>query len=103
MRIIFDDAVLNELVEQAAHYAEVDPALAVRFLDACEACFVFLKDNSGVGSARAFEDARLKDVRMWRVKGFEKHLVFYVPVAEGIKILHLVHSAVDYNRVFENE
>ena len=40
---------------------------------------------------------------MWRVKGFEKHLVFYVPVERGIKILHIIHSAVDYNRVFEND
>jgi toxin ParE1/3/4 len=103
MRIIFDDAVLEELVEQSAYYAEVDAALAGRFLDACDACFEFLKNNVEVGSARTFEDIRLKDVRMWRVKGFEKHLVFYLPIEEGIRLLHVVHSAVDYNRAFEDD
>jgi hypothetical protein len=40
---------------------------------------------------------------MWRIKNFEKYLVFYVPLDRGVRILHVIHSAVDYNRVFEDE
>jgi len=31
------------------------------------------------------------------------YLVFYVPTESGIKILHVLHSATDYNRAFEDE
>lgn len=40
---------------------------------------------------------------MWRVKGYEKYLIFYQPLENGVKILHVLHSATDYNRAFENE
>lgn len=65
--------------------------------------FRFLAANRHVGVEREFESSALSRVRMWRVRNFEKYLVFYVPTETGIKILHLLHSARDYNRVFDNE
>ncbi len=40
---------------------------------------------------------------MWRVKGFEKYLIFYQPQTDGVKILHIVHGAQNYNLLFEEE
>ena len=37
-------------------------------------------------------DARLADVRVWRISGFEKHLIFYRPYREGVEILDVIHS-----------
>jgi toxin ParE1/3/4 len=103
MKILYNDSVEGELVEQATYYADIDTDLALRFLDACNSSFRFLLENPYVGSLRNFEINKLTGVRMWRVKGFEKHLIFYYPDDRGVTILHVVHSAVDYNRVFEND
>ena len=38
---------------------------------------------------------RLAGVRVWRVSGFEKHLIFYRPNPEGVEILDVIHGARD--------
>ena len=40
---------------------------------------------------------------MVQVKDFRKYLVFYFATDEEIRILHVIHSAMDYNRVFDEE
>jgi hypothetical protein len=39
---------------------------------------------------------------MWRVKDFEKYLIFYQPLSDGIKILHVVHGARNFDLLFES-
>jgi toxin ParE1/3/4 len=72
-------------------------------LDACDATFRFLAANRYVGAEKSFSNTELRDVRMWRVKGFEKHLVFYKPIEDGVRILHVVHSARDWTSLFDDE
>lgn len=103
MKVTYADGVFEELVSLSFYLAETDEETAHRFLDACDQTFLFLADNRFIGSLRKFESVKLKEVRMWRVKGFEKYLVFYEPQGDGVKILHILHSAQDYNRVFEDE
>ena len=40
-------------------------------------------------------DARLADIRVWRISGFEKHLIFYRPCPKGVEILDVIHGARD--------
>ena len=103
MKVNYADGVFEELVSLSFYLAETDEDVAQKFLDACDKTFVFLAENPFVGSLRNFKKAELSEVRMWRVKGFEKYLIFYKPLNYGIKILHVLHSATDYNRAFEND
>ncbi len=103
MRVTYADGVFEELVSLSFYIAEDDEAAAQRFLDACDETFRFLAGNRLIGSVRRFKSVNLAETRMWRVKGFEKYLIFYQPVTDGVKILHIIHSAMDYNRVFEDE
>ena len=102
MTVSYADGVLEELVSLSFYIAEQDEDAAQRFLDACDETFRFLADNRFVGSERKFSSLKLSDVRMWRVNSFEKYLVFYQPLSDGIKILHVVHSARNYNLLFES-
>ena len=102
MRIVHGKDVFEELVNLSFHIAQDNEDAAQRFLAACDKTFKFLANNKNVGTTRTFRDSSLKDVRMWRVKGFEKYLVFYQPLLDGIKILHVVHSARNYNLLFED-
>jgi toxin ParE1/3/4 len=102
MKVTHADGVIEDLISLSFYLAESDEELANRFLDACDSTFHFLASNRFVGSLREFENEQLLDVRMWRVKGFEENLIFYLPSADGVKILHVIHSSRDYFRILEN-
>lgn len=103
MKVTYDDRVFEELVSLSAYLADINEDLAHAFLNACDSTFLFLASNPNIGSLRAFNDPRLFNVRMWRVKGYEKYLIFYVATTAGIRVLHVLHSSTDYNRAFEDE
>ena len=103
MRVRYADGVFEELVSLSFYIAEQDEDAAQRFLDACDETFRFLADNRFVGSERQFSSLKLSEVRMWRVAGFEKYLIFYHPLGDGVKILHVIHSRRNYKRIFEDE
>lgn len=101
--VLYADGVFEDLVELSAYLAESSEARAQTFLDACDDTFRFLAANPYIGSPRKFYDPALSALRMWRVKGFEKYLIFYTVSADDIKILHVFHSATDYSRMFGDE
>ena len=103
MTVTYDEGVFEELVNLSAYLAEQNEDIAQSFLDACDVTFRFLATNPHVGAEREFENSALSRVRMWRVRNFEKYLVFYIPIETGVKILHILHSARDYNRIFDDE
>jgi toxin ParE1/3/4 len=103
MKVTYGEGVFEELVNLSVYLADVDESLAHAFLDACDATFQFLASNKFIGSVREFGSKELIAIRMWRVKAFEKYLIFYVPTETGIKVLHVLHSSIDYNRFFEGD
>jgi toxin ParE1/3/4 len=40
---------------------------------------------------------------MWRVRGFDRHLIFYRPIADGIEVNRILHSSRDVAAVLEQE
>lgn len=101
MKVTYDEGVFEELVNLSAYLAEETEDIAHRFLNSCDVTFRFLASNPHVGVQRKFDDPALSDVRMWRVRDFNKYLIFYIPAEAGVKILHIVHSARDYTRLFD--
>ena len=99
--IKYAHGVFDELTEIATYLAQYDEAIAERFLDSCETSFELLETFPEIGSPRRFEDPELASIRMSLVKGFDDYLIFYVPVSEGVRILHVMHSALDYNRMVD--
>ncbi len=103
MRVFNGDEVFEELLNISAYIAAENEAAAHNFLNACDETFLFLANNSNIGTIRHFENSLLKNVRMWRVKGFEKYLIFYQPTIEGVTILHIVHGSRDLPNLFGEE
>lgn len=91
----------DELADISAYLAQYNEATAERFLDNCEESFGLLEKFPEIGSPRRFEDPELASIRMSLVKGFDDYLIFYVPIADGVRILHVIHSALDYNRIVD--
>lgn len=90
---------MTDLVETAFYITEDDPELPDRFLDAFEEKLEDIRRTPKIGSISRFRD--WLNVRMWFVRGFRKSLIFYTENADEIVILHVVHSARDYNRFFD--
>lgn len=84
---------MQAIVERASYIGVDSPASAERFLLATEATFQQLDEMSGMGHRYRTKNRRLRDLRVWAVKGFPNHLIFYRPAADGIEIVHLLHGA----------
>ncbi len=94
----------TDLDDQAAYLArEASLEVALRFYDAAAATFEELARMPGLGERRPTADPRLEGLRVGRIRGFEKHLIFYRPVADGIEIVRVLHGARDIDRLLESE
>ena len=85
----------QDIIELALHIASDNLNAAERFVDAVEAAFDFLAENPKEGSSREFINSRLKGLRMWPIRNFERYLIFYRPAKDHIEIVRVFHSARD--------
>jgi toxin ParE1/3/4 len=99
--IKFADGVFDELAAISSYFAGYNEAMAERFINSCDTSFEQLEKFPEIGSPRRFEDPELAEIRMWIVKGFDDYLIFYVPLTGGVRILHVIHSALDYHRIVD--
>jgi toxin ParE1/3/4 len=53
-----------------------------------------------IGASRMFRNPRYAYVRIWRVKGFERYLIFYRPLNDGIEVLRVIHGARNVEELF---
>lgn len=93
----------QDLVEQALYIAEASPEAADRFVDAIENSLATLADMPEMGAPRDFNNVVLLGIRMWPVKGFEKHLIFYRPVEGGIEVIRVLHAARDLESLMNQD
>jgi toxin ParE1/3/4 len=93
---------IKDLADIAVYLAEEGGSdnLAFRFLDAAEATFEQLAAMPEMGVARRYRDPELEGVRMWRITGFESHLIFYRPTENGVEIIRVIHGKRDIEDLF---
>jgi toxin ParE1/3/4 len=101
--ILRRDAALHDLIDLAYYIALDNVAAAYQFLDRAEESFRELERMPLMGSTREFQDPTLAGIRMWRVKGFRKHLIFYRPIDGGVEIIRVLHNARDIAGLFSED
>jgi toxin ParE1/3/4 len=74
---------------------------ADRFLASAHATFKALARMPGMGRPRHFSPAWLRDLRSFRVQGFENYLIFYRPITDGVEVFHVLHGARDLESSLE--
>ena len=73
-------AARRDLIEHYVYLAEnADEETADRFLTEAEQTFVELARRPEMGAPLTLRDPRLQGMCKWRVRDFEKFLIFYVP------------------------
>lgn len=99
-KLILDPHVEDELWGIWYFIAQDNPDAATRVIDAAYETFKMLAANPGLGRPLRFRSPRLRDVRSWRITGFENYLIFYRRVDDGIQVNHVYHGARDIEALF---
>lgn len=94
------DSDLDQQADYLAQEAGIDTAL--RFYDAARVTFEHIAQMPGLGESRDSADVRLTGLRVWRIEGFERHLIFYRPGPNGIEIVRVLHGARDVDRILDD-
>ena len=94
----------RDLDDQAYYYATVATSdLGHRFLVAAHDTFALLAAQPNIGWHSRLKHPALKTLRVFRVKGFEKLLVLYLPLLDGVEILRVVHGSRDLEALLRRE
>lgn len=89
----------RDVAELASYLGEQDPAVAIRFLDAVEATVALLAEVPDMGLLCQFDSPKAEGLRVWPVRGFKNHLVFYREIPGGISIIRVLHGARNIERL----
>ena len=100
-RIHSRPGVDDDVLELAEFLIEQSEDTARRFVDAVQKTLKELAGMPGMGSRKEFADPALAQVRSWRVEGFPNHLIYYIPMVDGIDVLAILHGARDVERELE--
>jgi toxin ParE1/3/4 len=49
-----------------------------------------------IGAPLILRPPELAELRKWRVKDFDNHLIFYLPRPDGVSIVRELHAAGDW-------
>ena len=91
-------AARRDLAEHFGYLAEhTDMATAEKFLSHAEESFDALSVQPLLGTTLQLRHPDLDGVRKWHVKNFENILIFYLPRADGLSIVRVLHAARDWS------
>jgi toxin ParE1/3/4 len=82
-------------LDQHAYYLAKQATAEVghRFLVAAHDTFALLATQPGIGWHFRFKNPLLSSLRVFRVAGFKKMLVVYLPIDSGVEIVRVIHGS----------
>ena len=84
----------QDIDEQAYYFAiEASPEVGHRFLLSVHETFQLLATQPEMGWAARWKTPELASLRVFRVTGFEKMLILYLPLPDGVEILRVIHAS----------
>ncbi len=99
-RVIKRASAKQDLKGQAAFIGKESPHSAQRFLEAAEKAFDLLSSMPEMGSKWESKNPRFSRLRVWPIRGFEKNLIFYFPIENGIEVIRVLYGMRDLESIF---
>ncbi len=90
-----------DIIELAAFLDSHSPRVADRFLRECEATFQLLLTSPGIGSLYPTSVPRHQGIRVFPIRGFPNHVVFYFSREVAIEIVRVLHGARDLDSALQ--
>ena len=103
-RRIFVRPAAEQDMDEQAEYLAVHGSVEVglRFYRAAEETLQLLSRRPRIGGVVEFERRHLRGMRMFPLKAFPKHLVFYRPGEDGIEVIRVLHGARDLESLLQD-
>ncbi|HEY7118672.1 MAG TPA: type II toxin-antitoxin system RelE/ParE family toxin, partial [Tepidisphaeraceae bacterium] len=99
-RLVVHDRAKADLDEAADYIARDNVDAALRLYQAARDAFKLLADFPRLGPEFPTNNPAVAGLRIWPIKGFRNYLVCYLPLADGVEVLRVIHGARDVGRVF---
>jgi len=94
----------QDLDEQAYYYATVASVdIGHRFLVAAHDTFALLATQPRMGWRSRIRHPEIKELRVFRVKAFERTLILYFPLTDGVEVLRVVHGSRNLQALLRRE
>jgi toxin ParE1/3/4 len=92
-------------IDQQALYLSTkgSPRLGHQFLLAAHESFSLLAQQPGIGWHPRLEHPDLRDLRVFRIRKFERMLVLYRPIPAGIEIVRVIHASRNLLKLLESQ
>ncbi len=100
-KILIHPIVKEDLIGQFLFIAADNEKIADRFIDQVEETFQNLLEMPEMGSPYSSQNKKLSGIRKWRIRDFEKHLIFYRPTENGIEIIRVLYATRDIESLLE--
>jgi toxin ParE1/3/4 len=94
----------QDLDDQALYYAtEANPELGHRFLVFAHDTFALLATQPQMGWNPKLRHPDVRGLRLFRVTGFERILILYRPLEDGIEVLRVICGSRNIQRLLRRE
>jgi len=90
----------RDIEECFVYIAEDNLDKGVYFLAAVEDTLEQIAQFPLLGKQREFADRRLQNIRMWRVKGYENYLIFYLVTETTIELVRVLYASRNIEELF---
>lgn len=91
---------INELADYFRERAGT--AIALRFVNQAEAAFERLLATPRIGALLGLDELPYEDIRRWHITGFDRLMILYREVADGIEVVRVLHTARDIPALFRD-
>jgi toxin ParE1/3/4 len=89
----------QDVKEQARRIEADNPDAALRFVGAFERACDLLANHPEMAPVHDYGWHKLSSLRMWPIRGFEKHLIFYRLADQGIEVARVLYASRDVEAV----
>lgn len=93
----------RDIVENATFLGQDDRLAADRFLDAVESTTRALLKQPYLGGLYPNANQALTELRAWRVKGFNKYIIFYQLNHGDLDVVRVLHASRDIEALLNEE
>ena len=103
LRVIFTSLARADIVDTTYYLAERSADAAAKFYGCVRHSTKRLAAMPELGTVTQMEDQRTKSIRIWPVKDFPNHLIFYQIEAEELVVICVLHGSTDYESLFQSQ
>ena len=100
-RIFITPKASQDLDDIYNFIAQSNPDTALKFFDAARQTFSQLAKNPGIGTIYEVSKPELQGLRKWRVRKFDKYIIFYRYFEDIVEVIRIIYARRDLSAILE--